>query len=110
MLMNEMRTFSKTLLTSHRRGSKTKTYPIIRDNLSSPDCGPWISLRKLSFMEEWVTSDLGKYTVNMDLYLITLKSPVRTSVILVEGTQWEGQQVTGMRPDERYSEVGCPGT
>lgn len=45
-------------------------------------------------MEEWVTSDLGKYTVNMDLHLITLKSPPRTSVILVENTRQAGQQVT----------------
>lgn len=44
-----------------------------------------------------MTSDLGKYTVNRDLHLITLKSPVRTSVILVEGTQWEGQQVTAQK-------------
>lgn len=48
-------------------------------------------------MEEWVTSYLGKYTVNMDLHLITLKSPHRTSVILEEGTQEEGQQVKAQK-------------
>lgn len=48
-------------------------------------------------MEEWVTPDLAKYTVNMDLHLIPLKSPHRTSVILVEGTQQEGQQVTAQK-------------
>lgn len=37
-------------------------------------------------MEEWVTLDLGKHTVNMDLHLITLKSPLRASFILVEHT------------------------